>query len=64
MAVTERKFTLLVSDELVRDLDTVKDMDGCSRAATIRKALMDYVASRRRQIQAYRRKQAESEAAA
>lgn len=59
----EQKFSLLISPDLVRDLDTVKNMDGCSRAATIRKALMDYVASRRRQIQAHRRKQAESEAA-
>lgn len=63
MAVTERKFSLLISHDLVRDLDTVKDMDGCSRAATIRKALIEYVAQRRRQIQAYRRKQAETEAA-
>lgn len=59
----EPQFSIQISRELVRELDVVKDMDGCSRAATIRRALMEYVASRRRQIQAYRRKQAESEAA-
>lgn len=64
MKETEQKFSLIVSKEMLADLGVLKCLDGDSRADQIRRWLKAYVDSRRRAIQAYRRKQSEAADAA
>lgn len=52
-----QKFSIMVSPSLVRELDVIKEIDHCSRASVINKALDSYITQRKRAIAAYRRKQ-------